>query len=184
MLVGQLLSCLQVRFLRPTCRNHIRAAVAAAATTPVRPSLSSAGLGLSANTHTHTHAHRTAIAETQRGCPQKGRVLAAQKSHRKIAVTTVATSGLRTIPLPKSQCFSHRRPQKNRNHYRFLGYLKTAGSSQQPWPQVTAAARFRARSDHGTLSHGGYRNRLGKIYKGNQTIYLHRSGPLLENGLD
>ena len=40
--------------------------------------------------------------------------LAAQKSHRKIAVTTVAASGLATIPLQKSQGFSLRRPQKNR----------------------------------------------------------------------
>ena len=30
--------------------------------------------------------------------------------------------------------------------------LKIAGSSQRPWPQVAAAARFRGRSDHGTLS--------------------------------
>ena len=40
--------------------------------------------------------------------------LAAQKSHRKIAVTTVAASGLATIPLQKSQGFSLRRPHKNR----------------------------------------------------------------------
>ena len=37
--------------------------------------------------------------------------LAAQKLHRKIAVTTVAASGLATIPLQKSQGFSLRRPQ-------------------------------------------------------------------------
>ena len=41
-------------------------------------------------------------------------ILAAQKSHRKIAVTTVAASGLATIPLQKSQGFSLWRPQKNR----------------------------------------------------------------------
>ena len=29
--------------------------------------------------------------------------------------------------------------------------LKIAGSSQRPWPQVAAAARFCGRSDHGTL---------------------------------
>ena len=38
--------------------------------------------------------------------------LAAQKSHRKIAVTTVAASGLATISLQKSQGFSPCRPQK------------------------------------------------------------------------
>ena len=32
--------------------------------------------------------------------------------------------------------------------------LKIAGSSQRPWPQVAAAARFCGRSDHGTLSVG------------------------------
>ena len=41
-------------------------------------------------------------------------ILAAQKSHRKIAVTTVAASGLATIPLEKSQGFWIRRPHKNR----------------------------------------------------------------------
>ena len=42
--------------------------------------------------------------------------LAAQKSHRKIAVTTtVATSGLASIPLQKSQSFPLRWPQHNRN---------------------------------------------------------------------
>ena len=40
------------------------------------------------------------------------RPLAAQKSHRKIAVTTVAARGLATIPLQKSQVSSLRRPQK------------------------------------------------------------------------
>ena len=38
--------------------------------------------------------------------------LAAQKSHRKIAVTTVAADRLATISLQKSQGFPPRRPQK------------------------------------------------------------------------
>ena len=39
-------------------------------------------------------------------------ILAAQKSHRKIAVTTVAADRLATISLQKSQGFPPRRPQK------------------------------------------------------------------------
>ena len=78
--------------------------------------------------------------------------LAAQKSHRKIAVTTVAASGLATIPLQKSQSFSLRRPQtKSLAASDFWVTLQIAGSSQRPWPQVAAAARFCGRSDHGTL---------------------------------
>ena len=38
--------------------------------------------------------------------------LAARKSHRKDAVTTVAASGLATIPLQKSQSFARLWPQK------------------------------------------------------------------------
>ena len=45
---------------------------------------------------------------------QSDESLAAQKSHRKIAVTRVAASGLATIPLQKSQGFSLGRPPKNR----------------------------------------------------------------------
>ena len=45
-------------------------------------------------------------------CRWPAGTLAAQKSHRKIAVTTVAASGLATISLQKSQGFSPCRPQK------------------------------------------------------------------------
>ena len=56
--------------------------------------------------------------------------LAAQESHRKIAVTTVAASGLATIPLQKSQGFSLRRPQKNRQPLAILGVsLKIAATT-------------------------------------------------------
>ena len=83
---------------------------------------------------------------------QRAPTLAAQKSHRKIAVTTVAATGLATVPLQKSQGFSLCRPQKNRQPLAIFGVsLKNAGSSQRPRPQVAAAARFRSRSDHGTL---------------------------------
>ena len=40
----------------------------------------------------------------------RGRALGHKKSHRKIAVTTVAASGLATIPLQKSHGFSLHRP--------------------------------------------------------------------------
>ena len=64
--------------------------------------------------------------------------LAAQKSHRKIAVTTVAASGLATIPLQKSQGFSLRWPQKKiASRWRCWGL----GSQSQE-----------ARSDHGCKS--------------------------------
>ena len=71
--------------------------------------------------------------------------LAAQKSHRKIEVTTVAA--LATIPLQKSQGFSLRRPQKNRKPLAILGVEATTAV------QVAAATRFRSRSDHRTLSY-------------------------------
>ena len=48
-------------------------------------------------------------------CCRRHEALAAQKSYRKIAVTTVAESGLATIPLQKPQSFSLRWPPKNRN---------------------------------------------------------------------
>ena len=43
--------------------------------------------------------------------------------------------------------------------------LKIAGSSQRPWPQVAAAARFRGRSDHGTLRARlfGFETVLGQV---------------------
>ena len=64
----------------------------------------------------------------------------------------MAASGLATIPLQKSQGSSLRRPHKNRLPLAILGEsLKITGSSQRPQPQVAAAARFRGRSDHGTL---------------------------------
>ena len=69
--------------------------------------------------------------------------LAAQKSHRKIAMTTVAARGLATIPLQKSQGFSLRRPQTNRQ----------AASDFWGRPQnrkklaATTAASRRSRSD-------------------------------------
>ena len=67
----------------------------------------------------------------------------AQKLHRKIAVTTVAASGLATIPLQKSQGFSLRRQRKNGWPLAIVWVsLKIAGSSQRPRPQVAAAARF------------------------------------------
>ena len=56
--------------------------------------------------------HTTQIFATQRGTHIS--ILEAQKSHRRIAVTTVATTGLATIPLQKSQGYLLRRPQKNR----------------------------------------------------------------------
>ena len=52
---------------------------------------------------------------TQISYDRKVRALAAQKSHRKIAMITVAASGLSAIPLQKSQGFSLRWPQKKRN---------------------------------------------------------------------
>ena len=64
--------------------------------------------------------------------------LAAQQSHCKIAVTTVAASVLAPIPLQKSQCFSLRRPQKKiASRSRFLGL---ASESQE------------AHGDHGRKS--------------------------------
>ena len=100
------------------------------------------GGSLRRGTHTGTHTH------TQE------RILATQteKSHRKIAMNTVAASGLATIPLQKSQGFPLRQPQKYRQPLAILGVsLKIAISSQRPCPQVAAAVRFRGRSDHGTL---------------------------------
>ena len=93
--------------------------------------------------------------------------LAAQKSHRKIAATTVAASRLAAIPLQKSQGFSLRQPQKKSLAASdFWVTLKIAGSSQRPWPQVAAAARFCGRSDHGTLSCPCVRGIFGKIQRG------------------
>ena len=64
----------------------------------------------------------------------------------------MAASGLANILLQKSQGFSFRRPPKNRWSLAIFGVSpKIAGSSQWPWPQVTAAARFRGRNDQGTL---------------------------------
>ena len=78
--------------------------------------------------------------------------LAAESSHRKIAVTTVAASGLATMPLQESQgcCFAGHK--KSLAPSDFGVSLKIAGSSQRPRPQVAATARFRGRSDHRTLS--------------------------------
>ena len=57
------------------------------------------------------------------------------------------------FPLQKSQGFSLRRPQKIASPPAIFGVsLRIAGKSQRPRPQVAAAARFRGRSDHGTLS--------------------------------
>ena len=61
----------------------------------------------------------------------------AQKSHRKITATTVAASGLATIPLQKSQSFSFRWPQRIASRQRFWGL---ASKSQE------------AHSDHGRKS--------------------------------
>ena len=84
--------------------------------------------------------------------PGKPLGLSGTKSHRKIAVTTVAASGVATIPLQISG-FSLRWPQKKRQPLAAFGVnFEIAGSSQQPRPQVAATARFRGRSDHGTLS--------------------------------
>ena len=81
--------------------------------------------------------------------------LAAPKTHRKIAMTTVAASGFTTISLQKSQgFFASPAVKKNiASRKRFWGVASKliAGSLQRPWPQVVAAARFRGRSDHGTL---------------------------------
>ena len=69
-------------------------------------------------------------------------VLAAQKSHRKIAVTMVAASGLATIPLQKSQGFSLRWQQQNRWPLAIFGAsLKIAGKLA-----ATAAASRRSRA--------------------------------------
>ena len=54
---------------------------------------------------------RHSVADIHRALTQD-QGLAAQESHRKIAMTTVAASGLATIPLQKSQGFSLRRSQK------------------------------------------------------------------------
>ena len=138
-------------------------------------------------------------------------LLAAQKSHRKIAVTTVAANparnhsaaeiarffsssaakrslaandfgfrkafqpefgahrGLAWVLKSPSNPQNCRKKEKNpgKGHFCFLRQtlvcskpwfkrdlrvsLEIAGSSQRPWPQVAAAARFRGRSDHGTL---------------------------------
>ena len=60
---------------------------------------------------------------------------AAQKSHRKNAVNTVAASGLASIPLQKSQGFLLRRPLKNRKPLAIFGVsLKIAGKSPSPPP--------------------------------------------------
>ena len=68
----------------------------------------------------------------------------------KIAVTTMAASGLATMPLQKSQDFSLRWPQKK--SLAASDFWEIAGSSQPLRPQVAAAARFRGRNDHGTVS--------------------------------
>ena len=74
--------------------------------------------------------------------------LVSQKSHRRIAVTTVAASGLATIPLQKSGLFCIAgRKKKIAIASDSWGYPQNCGSSQRPWPQVAAAARFRSRSD-------------------------------------
>ena len=93
--------------------------------------------------------------------------LAAKKSHRKIAVTTVAASGLATIPLQKSRGFPLRRPQKKSLAASdFVVTLIIAGSWQRPRPQDAAAARFRGRSNHGTQSPGNRKkNSRFALYK-------------------
>ena len=79
--------------------------------------------------------------------------LAAQKSHRKIAVTTVAADGARNHSAAEiAGFFASAAAKKSLAASDFWVNLKIAGSSQRPWPQVAAAARFCGRSDHGTLS--------------------------------
>ena len=74
--------------------------------------------------------------------------LAAQNSHPKIAVTTVAASGLATIPLQKSYGCGFAGHEISQ----WLAILGLPSNrSQRPRPQVAAAARFCGCSDHGTL---------------------------------
>ena len=63
--------------------------------------------------------------------------IAAQESHRKLAVTTVAVSGLATIALQKSQVFSLRRPQKWQTLAIFGGYPQ----NRRKLAATTAASR-------------------------------------------
>ena len=78
------------------------------------------------------YSHRTNGTRPQDGCNPNVGVsrcpLAAQSSHRKIAVTTLASSGLAVIPLQKSQGFLLRWPQKNREiASAFWGYPQKSG---------------------------------------------------------
>ena len=89
--------------------------------------------------------------ETQRRSLGSPDPLAAQKSHRKIAMTTVAASGLATIPLQKSQGFLFQRPQKKplaASNFLLASKSQEARSDHA----CKSPQRFRSRSDHGTLS--------------------------------
>ena len=69
--------------------------------------------------------------------------LAAQKLHRKIAVTHGGASGLATIPLQKSQGFSLRWPQEIASRWRFLGLASKSQEDhgrKSPQPRDFAAA--------------------------------------------
>ena len=86
-------------------------------------------------------------------------------AHRKIAVTTVAAGALATIPLQKSQGFFCFASQKKSLAAAIFGVsLNFTGSSQRPRPQVAAAARFRGRNDHGTLSTNAQAPQKRKFY--------------------
>ena len=80
------------------------------------------------------------------------RVLAAQKSHRKIAVTTVAASGLATIPLQKSQGFSLHRQQKKSLSPAIFGVSNPQHRRKLAMTTATSLRNgaISRRSDHGT----------------------------------
>ena len=65
-------------------------------------------------------------------------------------MTTVAASGLATIPLQKWQGFRFAGRNQKRNRYPFLG-LASAVTTAASRCSRAAAARFRGRSEHGTL---------------------------------